>query len=81
MNTYETYICKKIKELEEERDEVVAAKKLAKPIYTQRDWEIKFHRISGQIDILYMVLTAHDNKYNEQQEKKSKNDKKTVSTK
>ena len=65
MKTYENYIWNKIKKLEQERDEVVAAKNLEKPIYTQRDWEIKFHRISGQIDILYMVLTAHDNKYNE----------------
>ena len=64
MNTYENYILKQIKRLENERKELIKAKKLEKPIYSKMDWEIKFHRISGQIDILYMILTAHDNKYN-----------------
>lgn len=64
MNTYENYILKQIKRLENERKELIKAKKLEKPIYSKMDCEIKFHRISGQIDILYMILTAHDNKYN-----------------
>ena len=69
MNTYENYILKQIKRLENERKELIEAKNLEKPIYTERDWEIKFHRISAQIDMLYMVLTAHDNKYNEKLKK------------
>jgi hypothetical protein len=64
MNTYENYILKQIRRLESELDELIKAKDFEKPIYSKKDWEIKFHRISAQIDILYMVLTAHDNKYN-----------------
>ena len=72
MNTYEQYILKKIKELEgklnkliEEKDKTYSFCGQEIKIYPENQWNIIFHRISGQIDILYMVLTGHDNKYEE----------------
>ncbi len=64
----ESYIHKKIKKLEEEFAELNAQRhetynfcgKQCK-IYDEATFWAKFHRLSGQIDILYMILTGHNN--------------------
>lgn len=67
-----TYILKKIKKLEADFDLLMKQRHETYnfcgkqcPIYDEKTFWAKFHRISGQIDILYMTLTGHDNKYEE----------------
>lgn len=72
MNSYETYILKKIKQLEDDLNLLVSEKDATYSfggknikVYPENQYWINFHRLSGQIGILYMVLTGHDNKYDE----------------
>lgn len=52
-NSLEEYILKRI--------EIIKAEL----IYTENDTP-QFYRLSGQLDVLYMCLTAHDNTYNKE---------------
>lgn len=57
MNTLESYILKKIKDIDEKINGMI------KSDYTEQDYTILIHRLSGQKSILYQCLTAHDNTY------------------
>jgi hypothetical protein len=57
MNSYERYILRQIKEIESKLGS------LKKDEYSEKDFNSKFNRLSGQKDILYECLTAHDNTY------------------
>lgn len=59
MNTHEGYIVNLIKLLESELIELKKA--YTKNDLSKFDYQINFHRIAAQKDILHMVLTAHDN--------------------
>lgn len=58
-NTIEKYILELIKKREKQLLEL----ELNKSEYSVNDYRIMFHRLSGQVSDLYMVLTAHDNTY------------------
>ncbi len=67
----EHYILNLIKRREEELKDLISQKNktysfggIESPIFSEKDYWAKFHRLCGQIDDLYMCLTAHDNKYN-----------------
>ena len=73
----EIYILKQIKELEKELEQHISQKDatykfgtLELKVYPGNTYWNKFHRLTGQINILYKCLTAHDNKYNGREEKK-----------
>jgi len=58
-NSLEIYILNLIKKREEQFKILQTNKK----DYSEKDYLSLFNRLSGQIDDLYMCLTAHDNKY------------------
>lgn len=57
MSTLENYILKQIKEIESKLSAV------NKNDYSENDFNAVFNRLSGQKDVLYQCLTAHDNTY------------------
>jgi hypothetical protein len=57
MTTLENYILKQIKEIESKLNSI------NKNEYSEKDFNAVFNRLSGQKDILYQSLTAHDNIY------------------
>ena len=57
MSSLENYIFKQIKEIESKLNTI------NKNDYSEKDFNAKFNRLSGQKDILYQCLTAHDNTY------------------
>jgi hypothetical protein len=57
MNTLETFIFKKINDINDRMNN------LNESDYSQKDYEAIFNRLSGQKDILYLCLTANDNTY------------------
>lgn len=57
MNTLENYILKQIKEID------LKLNNMQKKDYSDNDFNTLFSRYSGQKDILYQCLTAHDNTY------------------
>lgn len=59
MNTYETYIVNQLKEVETKLSDL----EKNKIEYSERDYEIMFNRHNAERNILYKILTAHDNKY------------------
>ena len=59
MNTLETYILNLIKKREGE----FSLLQTKKEDYSEKDYISLYHRLAGQIDDLYMSITAHDNKY------------------
>jgi hypothetical protein len=61
MNSLEVYIFKRIKEVEDRLSNI------SKSDLSKKDYDILFNRLSGQKSILYECLTAHDNKYCQQQ--------------
>lgn len=67
-NSLELYILKLIKKREGElinnRTKTYNFGGIQCPIYTERAYWNKFYMLTGQIDDLYMCLTAHDNNYN-----------------
>lgn len=67
-NTYETYILKQIARIESELREIAKQKEQQdKGVdfwYTDSEYNALFHRKTGQRDVLYMILTGHDNTYN-----------------
>ena len=82
MTTYEKYIWKLLRQKEKELedflkeplifDTTTGKDKIIRITEADDSWPYwgKFHMLSGQIDILYQILTGHDNKYNEESEKK-----------
>mgnify|MGYP003554553067 CR=1 FL=1 len=80
MNSYEQYIWKLLKNKEEELSkllkEPIFAPELGKDKFipiteaskTLPLWP-RFYSLNSQIDILYMILTGHDNKYGEEKKK------------
>ena len=64
MNTYEQYIWKQLRRIEDQLNTLNTERYTH---YTEKDYYGKFHRLSGQKDILYMLLTGHDNKYEQEQ--------------
>lgn len=65
-DSLEIYILKKLKEIKKSLSELDEKK----AEYSEKDYWIIFHRLAGQEMILLMCLTAHDNKYAEQNNKK-----------
>lgn len=65
MKTLEAYIHKQIKEIEQQLANLQTNRK----DYSEEDYNGLFSRYSGQIDILYKCLSAHDNTYNQDQHK------------
>jgi hypothetical protein len=70
MNTYEEFIFKKIKQLENDLTELITNRYstykmggMEFPSYPEPLYSRLFHRLSGQIDICYMILTGHNNTY------------------
>lgn len=57
MNTLENYILIQIKEIESKLNSI------KKEDYSVNDFNAKFNRLSGQKDMLYQCLTAHNNTY------------------
>jgi hypothetical protein len=57
MSSLENYILKQIKEIESKLGS------LKRDEYSDLDFNSIFNRLSGQKDILYQCLTAHDNIY------------------
>ena len=73
-NSLESFILKLIKKREQELQELIKQKDATykfgdknMPIYPNDIYWNNFHRITGQISDLYMCLTAHDNKYENNQ--------------
>jgi len=69
-DTHEAYILKKLAKLEHDLAELTSNKDttynfcgIETKIYSDLSYIRLFHRLTGQIDILYMVLTGHDNIY------------------
>jgi hypothetical protein len=57
VGTYENYIIELMKNKEKEIDALFTNKK----DYTERDYDVLFHRLEGQRMILLMLLSGHDN--------------------
>jgi len=57
MSTLENYLLKQIKEIESKLNTI------NQNDYSEKDFNAMFNRLSGQKDILYQSLTAHDNTY------------------
>lgn len=69
-DTHESYILKQLARLENELAELTSNKDttynfggIETKVYSDLSYIRLFHRLTGQIDILYMLLTGHDNTY------------------
>lgn len=70
-NTLESYILKTIKKIETQLNEL----HLTRNDYSHNSYIARFNNLCGRRDVLYMCLTAHDNKYDELNDHIKKNHK------
>ena len=68
MSTLETYMHKQLKEVEQKLSDLLKNKL----DYSEEDYKGLFNRYTGQRDILYQCLTAHDNTYDPKHQKLTK---------